>query len=131
MVTQPKQPRRRRFTLASLYLALGIGVGYLVLTRMVPAMHAIAEGGLGAQRREASGWEAFAGRLSLWVVSHPAASKLLAVGIALAGFLLPIWVRSTRYLVWLLALAVFLLDVGLAGAGYWSMISRLLQEAQL
>jgi hypothetical protein len=124
------KPKRKpsRLTLAPLYLAAGLAVCYLVLTQMIPVLRGIATDD--ARKPETvSGWAAVAFRLSDVVRANSSATITVAAAVAIAGFLLPLLIRPARYLVWLAALAVFLLDVALAGGTYVSVILNLAESA--
>ena len=125
--TKPKKPKPPRYTLAPLYLAAGLAVCYLVLTQMVPAMHAVTDDGP-IQRPPVEGWPGVSLAISGWVRTHPTTTITAFAIVAVAGFALPFLIRPAKYLVWLAALAVFLLDVALAAGGYWQMIMSLLSE---
>ena len=66
--------------------------------------------------------------LSGWVCDHQSFCILAFAVIGIGGFVLPFLIRPTRYLVWAVALAVFLLDVAFVAGGYGNMISGLLKE---
>ena len=127
-IPKPRKPKRSRFTLAPLYLAVGLAVCYLVLTIMVPAMIALA-GKQAINDQSKSGWAGFTMRLSERVQEQKTFAICIAVVIGVAGFVLPFIVRSARYLVWVLALGVFLLDIALAAGSWWSMMSSLIKDA--
>ncbi len=115
-------------SLAPLYLAAALAVCYLVLTRMVPAMHTVTEQKPG-QDAAPTGWLAVSLDLSDFVRSHSVTTIVAFSFLALAGFALPIIFRPARFLVWFAALAFFLLDVALAAGGYLQMILKLIDEA--
>jgi len=121
-----QKPKPRRYTLAPLYLAAGLFVCYLVLTRMVPAMQSVTADD---SNRSAGGWSAVALELSNWVRGHAEVTITLFVLIAIGGVVVPILFRPARLLVWIAAIAIFLFDVALAGAGYWNMLNTLMREA--
>jgi hypothetical protein len=123
-----KKPKRSRFTLGPIYLAAGLAVCFLVLTRMVPTMHALTDDAPG-RARPVEGWAGASLAASDWVRAHSTATIVIFAAIAVGGFAMPLVVRPSRFLVWLAALAVFLLDVALAAGGYLRMIMRLLDEA--
>src|SRR5262245_38179502 len=127
MAEEKKKPTAGRYTLAPIYLAAGLAVCYLVLTRMVPAMQAAATDR--PNELATHGWPAVTMELSSWVCRHRVTTLTAFAILSLAGFALPLLVRPARYLVWLAALAVFLFDVAAAGGGYWQMLTTLLLEA--
>jgi hypothetical protein len=124
-----KKPKAFRFTLASLYLAAGLAVWFLVLTRMVPAMNSLVDQKVRGKPEKIGTWNAIVLGLSDWVCAHQTISLAVLVIIGMAGFVLPFVIRPARYLVWITAFAVFLLGVVLAGSGYWSMIGGAIREA--
>ena len=117
------------FTLASLYLAVGLAVCFIVLTQMVPAMSGIVDEKVTAQRARDGGWHALTLELSAWALAHQSLVITAFTVIGIAGFVLPFIVRPTRFLIWAAALAVFALDVALAAGGWWNTVSGLLKEA--
>ncbi len=125
---RPK-PKPSKLTLAPLYLAAGLVVCYIVLTRMVPTMSSIVdERGVAGRPREPSGWLGVSVRLSATVRAHASDCIVLFAVIGVAGFVLPALWRPAKYLVWAAAIAIFLLDVALAAGGYWQMLSKLIDE---
>jgi hypothetical protein len=125
--TKPKKPPP--FTLASLYLAAGLAVCFIVLTKMVPAMSGIVDEKVKTQQSADSGWHGVTLQLSAWACSHQSVLITAFAVIGIGGFVLPFMIRPTRYVVWAAALAVFLLDVALAAGGWWNTVSGLLKEA--
>jgi hypothetical protein len=123
-----KKPNPARFTLGSLYLAAGLVVGFLVLTKMLPAMNTIVDEKVTSQQ-SGGGWHAIVLKLSSWVCAHQSVCMVAIAIIAVGGFVIPFLIRPMRYLVWAAALAVFLFDVALVGGGYGNVISGLLKEA--
>jgi hypothetical protein len=128
MPKEEKKPRSIRFTLASLYLVAGLTVWFLVLTKMVPAMNSMVDQQVRGKAAQVGTWNTMVVRLSEWVCAHEAVSMALIAIVGVAGFVLPFVIRPARYLVWVAALAVFLLDVALAGSGYWTMIGGALKD---
>jgi|GEM_PF-4277477 hypothetical protein len=124
---RPK-PKPSRLTLAPLYLAAGLVVCYLVLTRMVPTMSSIVDERVAGRPQELSGWLGVSVRLSAVVREHATTCIVLFSVVAAAGFVLPALWRPTKYLVWAAAIAIFLFDVALAAGGYWQMIGKLIDE---
>ncbi len=129
MAKDQKKRKPSPFTLAPLYLAAGLAVCFLVLTKMVPAMNTIVDEKVKAKQPEAGGWHEVVLGISNWVCAHQSVCITAFAIVGIAGFVLPFLIRPARYLVWAFALAVFLIDVALAGGGYWNMISGLLKEA--
>ena len=124
--TKPKKPPR--FTLASLYLAVGLAVCFLVLTKMIPAISGIVDEKV--QRQQSSGgWHAVTLQLSAWACAHESVLIMAFAVIGIGGFILPFLIRPMRYLIWAIALAVLVLDVALAAGGWWNTVGGLLKEA--
>lgn len=124
-----KKPKSSRLTLAPLYLAAGLVVCYIVLTRMIPAMSGVVDERAKTQQAEPTGWHGLTLELSRWANSHKSLCLTAVTVLAVAGFVLTFLLKPARYLIWLLALLIFFLDVALAGGGYWNMLSGLLKEA--
>ena len=129
MAKDEKKRKPPPFTLASLYLAAGLGVCFLILTKMVPAMNTVVDEKVNARQADSGGWHAFVLELSGWVCAHQSFCILAFAVFGIGGFVLPFVIRPTRYLVWAAALIVFLLDVAFVAGGYGSMITGLLKEA--
>jgi hypothetical protein len=129
MAKEPKKPKPARFTLGSLYLAAGLVVGFLVLTKMIPAMNTIVDDKAVPRQSDSGGWHAIVIELSRWTSSHQQLCIAAIAIVAIAGIVLPFLIRPMRYVVWAAALAIFLLDVALVGGGYGHVITGLLEEA--
>ena len=110
------------------YVTVGLAVYFIVLTKMVPAMNAIVDARVRGKPQELGAWNGIVVGLSSWTCAHQSISIMFLGLLAACGFVLPFVIRPTRYLVWAIALAVFLLDVALAGGGYWNMIGGVLKE---
>ena len=128
MPKENPKPRSSRFTLAPLYLAAGLAVGYLLVTRFIPKLEEVV-GEPNKQPTQDAAPTPFALQVSNWAQQHPSTCLTALVTVAIAGFVLAIFVKPARFLVWLLALTVFLGDVALVATAYGRMISTLLQEA--
>ena len=124
-----KMLRRSRFTLAPLYLAAGLVVGFLVLTQMIPAMNSVLNPRLEIKHERSDSWHKAVLRISDWACAHRSFCIMVVVIGVVAGFIAPLWFRSMRYFVWGMALVVFLIDVALVGGGYGNVLSGLLREA--
>ena len=124
--TQPKKPKPSRFTLAPLYLVAGLTAGYVVLRFLVPALRKM-EAGQAAP--PLSGWQEFSLQLSDWVVHHTSAGITVGACLAVAAFLLPVFLRPARYLIWIVALAIILFDVALVAGSFGRAYSSLVKEA--
>jgi hypothetical protein len=119
--------RRSRFTLASLYLAAGLGVLYLLLSLVVPAVERVTDTRSAASGE--SGWQASVLKASRILRTHGDTAAWATAAAALAGFVLPLLIRPARYLVWLLAVAVFLLDIAVVVGSYSGMLGQAIREA--
>ena len=128
MAKEEKKRKPPPFTLASLYLAAGLAVCFLLLTKMIPAMNSIVDEKVKAKEPESGGWHAIVLGLSGWVSAHQSICIMAFAVVGIGGFVLPFLIRPTRYLVWAVALAFFLLDVALVGGAYGNVISGLLKE---
>jgi hypothetical protein len=126
---ETKRKKPPPFTLASLYLAVGLAVCFIVLTKMVPAMSGIVDEKVKTRQSADGGWHAVTLQLSAWACSHQSVLVTAFTVVAIGGFILPFVIRPTRYLIWAAALAVFLLDVALAAGGWWNTVGGLLKEA--
>ena len=114
--------------MAPLYLAVGLAVCYIILTKMIPAMSGIVDE-RAKQQQEPAAWQGLALALSTWVRAHSSTTITAFAVLSVGGIVLPFLVRPARLLVWLVALAVFLFDVALVGGSYGQMITGLLKEA--
>ena len=128
MAKEEKKPKPSRFTMAPLYFAAGLAVGYIILTKMVPAMSGIVDD-RGMQHQEPGAWQGVTLALSSWVRAHSSTTITALAVLGLGGFVVPLLIRPARFLVWLAALAVFLFDVALVGGSYGQMLTGLLREA--
>jgi hypothetical protein len=97
---------------------------------MVPAMNSIVDDTEKFRAGDRSAKYQIVVLASQWVCDHQLISISGFAVIALAGFILPFVIRPMRHVVWVAAVAVFLLDVALAGAGYWRMLGTALKEAE-
>ena len=110
---RPARSRKSRFSTAPIVLALGLVLGYQLLSRLVPMVWStMLPGGL-EQARTFRGWPGLVWRLA--VACHADFAGVLVVlgGIAAAGVFLSTWVRPLRFLVWLAAVASILIDAGI------------------
>jgi len=127
MASDAKERRRSRWTLGPLYLGAALVVCYLILTQMIPAIQGVTAqpGRVGP----ASGSTGIPFQISKWACEHRSTVATLFVAVGIAGILLPLLLRPTRYLVWLLVLTVLATDVLLAAGSYWHMLQGALKEA--
>lgn len=103
----------RRFSPASVYLAVGLVVAYQLLVRFVPmTWSAVLPGGL-AQADTLSGWPGLLWRLGLICRLHFEQVLIAFAAIAIFGLALGRGPRLIRLLVWLAAVAVVALDAGI------------------
>jgi hypothetical protein len=129
MSNEPKKAKPTRLTVAPLYLAAGLAACFLVLTKMIPSLQKVADEKTPAPRANPDAWGGLVAALSNWVCNHQSVCITAFVVVAAAGFVLPLLIRPTRYLVWLAAVAIFFLDVALAASSWWAGVGRLLNEA--
>jgi hypothetical protein len=105
--------RRSRFSTGPILLALALVVGYQILVRLVPAVWAeFLPGGL-EQARMLRGWPGLVASLALLCRRNFSGLVIVLGGVVGSAWLLGRWSRILRFLVWLAALAVILLDAGL------------------
>jgi len=125
--TKPK--KSPPFTLASLYLAAGLAVCFIVLTRLMPATAGVLDERAKRPPEDSAGWHERAMELSQSVSNHQTWYITAFAIVAIAGFMLPFLVRPSRYLVWAAALIVIFFDLTLLVIGFGHMLSGLLKEA--
>lgn len=125
--TEPKKPKQPRFTLASFHLAVSLGVSYVLLRIMVPALARVASGA--GRPDQAAGWYGLTLQLSDWVVANSHVCIAGGSVLILAGFLLPVFLRPGRYVVWAAALAVIVLDIALVVGSVGHAYSTVLDAA--
>lgn len=126
---ESKPKKAPPFTLASLYLAAGLAVCFVVLTRLVPATAGVLDERAKSPPEDSAGWHEVAMKLSQLVSNHQMTCITAFAIIAIAGFMLPFLVRTGRYLVWAAALVVFFFDLTLVVISFGHMLSGLLKEA--
>jgi hypothetical protein len=108
-----RQQRRGRPSTAPIVLAIGLVLGYQLLVRLVPKVWAsLLPGGLD-QAAQFRGWPGLVARLSVTCQQNFTATIAVGAGIVIAAYLWGRWVRPLRFLVWLAALAVIVLDAGI------------------
>ncbi len=107
--------KRRRVSTAPFVLGLGLTLGYLLLTKLVPrAWAALLPGGLlQAQRFPARSWPGLVLRLALWCHQHFATTMIVIGVVVFVAILLSRLSTLSRWLVWLLSVAVIGLDAGI------------------
>lgn len=108
-----RQQRKGRFSTAPFMLALGLVLGYQLLVRLVPKVWGSSLPGGLAQARQLRGWPGLVAALA--VVCDRNFSSVLGIGAAtvVAAFLWVRWAGPLRFLVWLAAVAVILVDAGI------------------
>ena len=127
-----KEENKRKpppFTLASLYLAAGLAVCFIVSTRLIPATAGVLDERANKQPADSSGWHHLAIDFSKLVSSQQMFVITVFTVIGIVGFMLPFLVRPSRYLIWIAALIVFFFDLTLVVIGFGHMLSGLLKEA--
>jgi hypothetical protein len=130
MAKDEAKPRKSPpFTIASLYLAAGLAVCFIVLTRLIPTTAGVLDERAKKSPEDSGGWHAVTMALSQLVTNHPAPVITMFAIIATFGFVLPFLVRPSRYLVWIAALIVIFFDLTLLVIGFGHMLSGLLKEA--
>jgi len=110
-----RPPRRRLgwFSIAPIYLALGMVLAYQLLVRFVPMVwSALLPGGIELAPR-LRGWPAVVWRFSVVCRFHFRGVAQILGAAALAGFLVSSFLRPFRFLVWIAAIAVMLIDAGI------------------
>ena len=110
---KPARPRRSRFSIAPVILASGLVVGHQLLTRLVPMVWgSMLPGGL-MQARTFRGWAGLVWNVAVWMHGDFAGTAVVLGSIAGVGFLVAMFARPLRPLVWLAAVAVIGLDAGI------------------
>jgi hypothetical protein len=110
-----KPPKRRAgwFSIAPIYLGLGLVLGYILLVRLVPMIwSALLPGGI-EQAQHLTGLPAVVWRLSVLFRVRSEGVVLILGGLVGAGFLVSTLLRPLRFLVWLAAVALVLVDAGI------------------
>jgi hypothetical protein len=112
MSRQSARPRGRIST-APLMLALGLVLGYQLLVRLVPRVWGTLLPGGWEQASMLRGWPGLVWRLA--IACHLNFSLALAIGAVIVGAAIIVsgWIRPLRFLVWLAAVGVILLDAGI------------------
>lgn len=111
MARPPK--KRKRFSIAPVYLALALVLGYQLLVRFLPMLWSqMLPGGL-AQANSFWGWPGLVWRLAVLFNTRFDVTLLWLGGIGVSGFLISSWLRPLRFLVWLAALLMIAFDAGI------------------
>lgn len=116
--------RKRRFTIASVYVAFGLAVGYILLAHAIPVIEQAAVGAV-----PVNGHASDILRLSHWVRRNQPAVFILCSVAAAGGLLLPLLFRPARYLVLIAALAIIAMNVAILAIAYGSLVSSAMHEA--
>jgi hypothetical protein len=125
-----RPPRRRpaRFSIAPIYLVLGLILGYQLLVRFVPMVWAsMLPGGLD-QASQFRGWPAVVWHFSRYCRLRFPAVVLILGGAAGLGFLLSA-LRPLRIFVWLAAIAVVAVDAGILIVTLRTAMTATMQDA--
>lgn len=110
-----REPRRRRTgsLRGPIYLTIGLSLGFVLLARFVPLVwSATLPGGL-AQVGELSGLPGLIWRLGFICRERSAQTLIVLGGIAVVGLAASRGPLPLRFLVWLAAAGVILLDAGI------------------
>lgn len=109
----PRRRRAGRISSAPIVLGLGLLLGYQLLVRLVPwVWSATLPGGL-AQARGFRGGPGLVYHLAVACYQNVATATGLIIGAVLVAFLLGALARPLRWLVWLAAVAVILIDASI------------------
>jgi hypothetical protein len=112
-LARPPKRRASWFSLAPIYLALGLIVGFALLVIFVPMLwSALLPGGL-EQTERLFGLPALVWRLSLLLRLRSQTAVMILAGLAVSGFVVSTILRPLRFLVWLAAIGVVVLDAGI------------------
>jgi hypothetical protein len=104
---------RRKFPLAPIYLSLGLILGYQLLVRFVPLVwFAFLPEGFN-QAQHLPGGAGLVWRLATACHDHFDRVAIVLGGIAAAGFVLDRGPRMSRFLVWLAAFAVVVVNASI------------------
>ncbi|CAN5830649.1 hypothetical protein BH23PLA1_BH23PLA1_25700 [soil metagenome] len=115
LLRQMQRPPRRGWRLATSPISFGIGlaVGFVLLTQLVPNVwQTMLPGGLD-QARMLRGWPSLLWQASLFSRAHAAPLAVLGTVVVGLGLILAGWSRPLRWLFWLAAALVVLLDAAL------------------
>lgn len=108
-----RQRRRGGFSTSPFMLALGLVLGYQLLVRLVPKVwSSFLPGGL-EQAQQFRGWPGLVASLAIACDRNFTTVCVVGGAIVIGAFLWVRWVRPLRFLVWLAAIGVILLDAGI------------------
>lgn len=111
--SRPRRERKSRFSIAPVILAIGLTLGYQLTSRLVPMVWgSMLPGGL-TQAQTFRGWPGLIWTLALQCHRNFATALFWLVAIGATGFVLAIFARPLRPIVWLMALATILIDAGI------------------
>lgn len=112
-MSRPPKVRKSRFTTAPIVLGLGLALGYLLASRLVPMVWgSMLPGGLD-QARSFRGWPRLVRELAVRCHRDFLGTVGVLTGIGVAGLFLSAFVRPLRPVVWLMAVAAILADAGI------------------
>lgn len=112
-MSRPPRVRRSRFSTAPILLGLALGLGYLLLARLVPMYWAsMLPHGL-PQATTFRGWPGLVWSLAVHCHRDFAGTATILGGTALVGLVLSTFARPLRPVVWLMAAAAVAADAGI------------------
>lgn len=121
----------RRIPLSPFYLVIGLALGYQLLARFVPMVwDGLLQGGL-AQASTFTGLPGLVFRLARFCALDPPFVMMVLGGVGLAGFVIAFTARPLRFVVWLAALAVILIDGLILAVTLEASLNSALRDAAL
>jgi hypothetical protein len=103
----------RRFPVSALTLGIGLGLGFLLLTRFVPMLWgSLLPHGLD-QAAALRGWPGVVWRAAVLAHVNQRAALAAIAGVSALGLVVGYHVRPVRWALWLAAVAVMVLDAAI------------------
>ena len=128
-MNKPPRARKSRFSIAPVILALGLVLGFQLLSRLVPHVwESMLPGGLD-QARQFRGWAGLVWASAVHCHRDSTGAIAILATIGGVGFLLSTFVRPLRPIVWLMAIATIGVDAGIVYVTLRTAIEATAQQA--
>lgn len=112
-MSRPPRARKSRFSMAPIMLGLGLALAYALVSRLVPMVwSSMLPGGLN-QASTFRGWAGLVFAVALEAHRNFVGTVGFLCAIGAAGFLIATFARPLRPIVWLMAVAVIMIDAGI------------------